>query len=131
MAARANGEKAVLYFKSRDFYQRVGVINNFHELEWLGLAGHDFSGTFGSWMLPELIRFCRDNPEYHILSSNGPGRVVNQLLEGKVYYMIANGDRDPTLTLNQILDPYWPVLFEDGISSALSELDNIKNRRKV
>ena len=44
--------------------------------------------------------------------------------------MIGDGDQDPALVLNYLLDPQWPVLAEDGISAAQAELQNIKNRRQ-
>ena len=126
MSARAKENKIELMVQSEDFNRQVGLINNYYDLEWLGLTGQDFSGAFGSWHLPQLIDFCRENPEYHIVSSDGPGRFVNCLLPDKVQYMIANKDNDPALVLNYLLDPQWPLLWEDGISSALAELDNIK-----
>ena len=130
MGARAREQKIELIVRSRDFNRRVGLITNYYDLEWLGLSGHDFSGLFRSRFLPQLIRFCKENPEYHILTSDGPGRLLNQLVEGKSFYMIGDGDKDPALVLNYLLDPQWPVSYEDGISEALAQLDNIKNRRK-
>jgi hypothetical protein len=44
--------------------------------------------------------------------------------------MIANGDKDPALMLNYLLDPNWLLNHEDGVSSALAELDDIKNGRQ-
>jgi hypothetical protein len=44
--------------------------------------------------------------------------------------MLANGDPDPALMLNYLLDPMWPLIYEEGVSSALAALDDIKNGRK-
>ena len=131
MGARASEHKIELFVTSRDFNRRVGLITNYYDLEWLGLTGHDFCGTFECRFLPQLIQFCKDNPEYHILTSSGPGRLINCLVEGNDFYKVGDGDKDPALVLNYLLDPQWLVSYEDGISSALAELDNVKNRRKV
>ncbi|MBM4253795.1 MAG: hypothetical protein FJ146_17650 [Deltaproteobacteria bacterium] len=130
MGARAKVYKAALMVKSYDFSRRVGLIKNYYDLERLGLTGHDFCGKFPSCFLPRLIRFCKENPRYHVVSSDGPGRLINRLVEGKCFYLIGNGDKDPALELNYLLDPEWPVLWEDGISSALAEIQDIKNGRK-
>ena len=117
--------------ESDRFNRRVGLITIFYDLEWLGLSGHDFCGAFWRCFLPQLIQFCKENPEYHIVTSDGPGRLLNRLVEEKSFYMIGVGDKDPALVLNYLLDPAWPVSYEDGISEALAQLDNIKNRRKA
>ena len=130
MGARSRVNKIELMVESDRFNRRVGLITIFYDLEWLGLSGHDFSGLFRSCFIPQLIQFCKENPEYHILTSGGPGRLLNHLVEGKSFYMIGDGDKDPALVLNYLLDPQWPISYEDGISEALAELNNIKNRRK-
>ena len=128
MGARAITAKVELSVSSDEFNRRVGLISNFYELEWLGLNGHDFSGVFTIRDLPSLIEFCRVHRNHHILTLVGPGRMLNRLVEGGNFFMIGNGDKDPGLLLNYLLDPLWPVAYEDGINSALTELDNIKNR---
>jgi hypothetical protein len=130
MGARALENKMVLYVNYSAFCKRIGLLNNYYDLEALGLEAHDHSGSFFSHDLPELIAFCREHPEYHIVTCDGPGRRVNRLIHGKSYYMLANGDPDPALMLNYLLDPMWPLIYEEGISSALAELDDIKNGRK-
>jgi len=131
VVARAGKNKSELLVSARDFNQRVGLVKDFYELEWLGLSGHDFCGSFGRSCLPQLVQFCDDNPEYHILTCDGPGRYVNRLVADKSFYMIGDGDKNPNLLLNRLLHPHWQVLYEDGVSAALAEMDNIKNRRKA
>ncbi len=130
MSARARPDKIELIVSFSDFNRRAGVITNFYDLWALGLRGHDFCGCFGYRDLPQLEAFCSNDDEYHIVTCDGPGRSVNRLIRGKHIYMIANGDRDPALTLNYLLDPEWEVSYEDGISSALAKLEDIKNGRK-
>ncbi len=130
MGARAREDVMVLYVNYSEFNRRIGLITNYYDLESLGLRGHDFSGTFSRRQLVQLIRFCEINRQYHIVTCDGPGRSINRLIHGKSYYMIANGDKDPALMLNYLLDPNWLLNHEDGVSSALAELDDIKNGRQ-
>jgi len=130
MGARAREQQIELIVRSRDFNRRVGLITNYYDLEWLGLVGHDFSGSFDYRFLTQLQRFCKDHPEYHILSSDGPGRLINCFVEGKDFYQLGDADADPALVLNYLLDPQWSLSYEDCINAALTEIDNIKNRRK-
>ena len=130
MGARARENQVELIVQSKEFKRRVGLISNYYDLEWLGLNGHDFCGVFGAGHLPQLISFCRENPEYHIVSCDGPGRSVNRLLFGKDFYQIASGDRNPAIVLNYLLDPKLMVSWEDAVSSALAVFDDVKNRIK-
>ncbi|MBM4253979.1 MAG: hypothetical protein FJ146_18585 [Deltaproteobacteria bacterium] len=127
MGAKANHSKVELMVIFDDYFDRVGVVKNFYELERLGLTGHDFCGCFGTDLLPSLKMFIAENPTYHIVSSLGEGRVVNRLCENARSYLIANGDSEPLLELNFLLDPQWPLIYEDGMAAAIAELNNIKN----
>ncbi|MBM4254109.1 MAG: hypothetical protein FJ146_19255 [Deltaproteobacteria bacterium] len=130
MGARTKTNKAELMVSRRKFFDRVGVVTNFYELELLGLAGHDFCGLCIKSLLPQLIKFTEINPEYHIVSSVGVGRFANRYCEDADAYLIANGDRDPLIEVNYLLDPLWPVIWEDGMAAAIAEINNIKNGRK-
>ena len=46
MGARAREDRIELYVSYSDFNRRIGLINNYYDLESLGLKGHDFSGCF-------------------------------------------------------------------------------------
>jgi len=131
MGAKANQSKVELLVNYDEFFVRVGAVKNFYELEWLGLSGHDFSGVFDWCMLPQLQTFVVANPKYHILSSVGKGRFVNRLSEDSDTngYLIGDGDKDPLLELNFLLDPQWPLIYEDGMAGPIAELNNIKNSR--
>jgi hypothetical protein len=129
MGAKAVCERIELITDSNAFNNRVGLKKNYYDLEWLGLSGHDFCGIFRSRYLPQLIEFCNEHPQYHILTSCGPGRIVNRLVHDRHGYLIGDGDSDPNLVFNHTLSSEWHSLFEDGISSALAELDKIKSRR--
>ncbi|MBM4254139.1 MAG: hypothetical protein FJ146_19410 [Deltaproteobacteria bacterium] len=129
MGARAKTNKAELMVNYKEFFHRVGAVKNFYELERLGLTGHDFSGCFDPNLLPILESFITKNPTYHLVSGVGNGRVVNRRCTDARSYLIANGDRDPLLELNFLLDPRWPLIYEEGMAAAMAEINNIKNGR--
>ncbi|MBM4254240.1 MAG: hypothetical protein FJ146_19920 [Deltaproteobacteria bacterium] len=132
MGAKANQSKVELMVDYAEYFRRVGAVKDFYELVRLGLTGHDFSGIFCCSSLPMLKNFVKDHPKYHIVSSVGKDRFVNRLSEDADTngYLIAEGDRDPALELNFLLDPQWPLIYEEGMAAAIAELNNIKNSRK-
>ncbi|MBM4254241.1 MAG: hypothetical protein FJ146_19925 [Deltaproteobacteria bacterium] len=129
MGAKANHSKVELMVNYREFFQRVGAIKNYYELEQLGLKGHDLSGLFIGSLLPQLLRFLSDHPNYHLISSTGIGRFANRFCENADAYLIAKGDRDPLLELNFLLDPQWPLIYEEGMAAAIAEINQVKNGR--
>lgn len=57
-------------------------------------------GMFGPKRLPELITFCKNNPEYHIISFLRHVSIdVNTVIEPAAFYMLGQGDQDPELML--------------------------------
>ena len=130
MGARAKENHVELIVNYDEFYRRVGLVTNYYDLEWLGFSGHDFAGSFNSCHLPQLLTFCDQNPDHHIVSVVEPGRYVNKFVKGSRSYKLADKDKDPSIILNHLLDPKWPLVVEDGIRAALAEIRDIKNRRK-
>lgn len=130
MGARVNENRIELLVDSGEFRARVGMIEDYLELEWLGFKLNNICGIFRSQDLPNLIAFCRDHPNYHIVSSLGSGRYINKYDPSARSYALANGDKNRSLALNYFLNPQWPLIVEDTISKALTELQNIKDRNK-
>ena len=131
VGARARENHVELIVNYDEFYSRVGLVTNYYDLEWLGFVGHDFAGSFDPCHLPQLLTFCEQNPDHHVVSIVAPGRYVNKLVPGEDNtYLLANNDKDPCIVLNHLLDPEWLLIVEDGISAALAEIHDIKNRRK-
>ncbi|MBM4253978.1 MAG: hypothetical protein FJ146_18580 [Deltaproteobacteria bacterium] len=130
MGARAKEKKVELMVNRREFFDRVGMVTNYYELEWLGLSGHDFCGLFLDSSFPELLKFCGENPDYHLVSSVGVGCFVNRIEEGADFFMIAKGEKNQNLELNYLLDPQWALIYEEGMAAAIAEIDNIKNSQK-
>ena len=128
MGARANENKMTLMVDTNEFYDRVGLVWNYYELEWLGFKPFDYSGNFDPEELPQLLDFCRLNPEYHIVSGFKGGRMINKLIPEARGYWLANGDRDPSLMFNFLLNPNLPLVMEEIITAASAVFRDIKNR---
>ena len=128
MGARANENKMTLLVDIDEFYDRVGLVWDYYELEWLGFKPFDYIGNFDSEELPQLLEFCRLNPEYHIVSGFKGGRMINKLVPEARGYWLANGDGDPSLILNFLLDPNLSLVTEDVITAAAAVFRDIKNR---
>ena len=123
MGASGCGDRIELIVDICEFYRRVGLVASYLDLEWLGLQPNLCSDFFWSEDLPHLQQFCRENPEYHIVSSSSPGRLENRYVPGAQTYSIANGDRNPNLVLNPMVNPKWALVDEEVVCSALAILD--------
>ena len=97
MGARAKENHVELIVNYDEFYRRVGLVTNYYDLEWLGFSGHDFAGSFNSCHLPQLLTFCDQNPDHHIVSVVAPGRYVNKFVKGSRSYKLADKDKDPSI----------------------------------
>ncbi|MBM4254011.1 MAG: hypothetical protein FJ146_18750 [Deltaproteobacteria bacterium] len=128
MVARFQVDRTLLLVNHDDFRQRVGLIENYYELSKLGFPLNNLSGIFRPADLSELVEFCQSNARYHIVSYLGEGHYKNKLVPHAKSFALANGDNDPSIALNDLLDPELPVIDEDTISEALAVLDYIKNR---
>ena len=128
MGAKAKHDKMTLIVDIDEFYDRVGLVWDYYELEWLGLKPFDFGGYFDSDEIPRLLEFCNLNPEYHIVSGFRGGRKINKFVPDARGYWLAIGDKDPSLLLNFLLDPKLPLIMEDVITEATAVLRDVKNR---
>ena len=64
----------------------------------LDIVPDDRIGFFNSNRLSELTTFCRNNPEYHIISYLKHNRVrVNAVVSTAHFYRLGQGDKDPEL----------------------------------
>ena len=126
MSATAREDRIELIVDINIFFNRVGIVGHYEELEWLGFKVECFAGSFRSERVPELQRFCQENPEYHIVSYTGDGRYENKYVPGQVLYRLANGDRNPILVLNHLVDPKQALVAEEIVCAALAVLDDVK-----
>jgi hypothetical protein len=128
MGATSKQDKMTLIVDGDEFYNRVGLVWDYYELEWLGFKPFDYNGNFDLDDLPQLLEFCQLNPDYHIVSGFKGGRKINKLVPDARCYWLANGDKDPTLIHNFLLDPNLPLIVEDAITAAAAVFRDIKNR---
>ena len=130
MGASAREDKLEIMVSTPAFYQRTGIVYDYQEIEWLGFALDNFVGIFTVKELPSLLKFCEENSEYHVVTCTDPGRHINRYVPDHKTYRLANGDKNPNLVLNWLLDPMRPLVHEDFVREALAALDDVKNSHK-
>ena len=130
MSASAQQDKLEIMVSTPAFYDRTGIIVDYQEIEWLGFNLDNFVGMFGQEDLAALLKFCEENPEYHIVSNTELGRSINKYVPDRKIYQLANGDKNPNLVLNWSLDPMRPLIHEDILREAFAVLNDVKNRYK-
>ena len=78
------------------FFERVGKVWIYEELNFLDLEPDMLTGEFHSDTVQSLIDFCSVNSGYHVISSKD-GKVHNKLMPDATSYYLADGDADPSL----------------------------------
>ena len=126
MSATAREDHIELLVDINEFFDRVGIVGNYLELEWLGFKIESFSGSFRSERLPDLQHFCHENLDYHIVTYTGKGRYENRYVPGNVIYRLANGDRNPCLVLNHLIDPNRALVAEKTVCAVLAMLNDVE-----
>ena len=112
------------------FYRRIGLLCTYPQLEWLGFYLDNSEGMFTLSQSRMLLEFCRDNPEYHVVTCTHPGRLENRYVPGKNVYLLAEGDKNPNL----VLDMFWKknacLLEEEMFDQALAIASNVDRSHK-
>ena len=119
------GDKTEVIADINEFYTRVHTISNDEELRFLGFNVDSVVGTFHEEDLADLKQFCKDNPEFHIVTQTHPGRHVNRLIEKSDHYTLADGDANPNLILNPFAGENPELVMEDLFSKAFTEFRKI------
>ena len=82
------------------FMEQIGMLDP-QEVWDLGFVNTCFFHSFSQYEAEIIKKFCRDNPQYHIISSlyRGlePGRYVNKYLPEAISLNIGDGDPNPDL----------------------------------
>ena len=126
MAASGYGDRVELIVDINEFWNRVGIIGDYYELQWLGFNLEPFPSVFRPEHIPEMLTFCRENPEYHVVTSITPGRLLNKYVPGRKVYKLAKGDQNPNLLLNPLVNPLRALVDEEVICAALAILGDVK-----
>ncbi len=124
MTASGSEDRVELMVDIHQYFRRVGMISDFRELAWLGFDMGIYLSIFPQHLAAQLLTFCRENPEYHVVTSVDPGRWVNKYVPDCRCYKLANGDKNPNLVLNPLVSPERALVDEEVICSALTMLNN-------
>ena len=95
MTASGSEDRVELMVDIHQYFRRVGMISDFRELAWLGFDMGIYLSIFPQHLAAQLLTFCRENPEYHVVTSVDPGRWVNKYVPDCRCYKLANGDKNP------------------------------------
>ena len=76
MSATCHKYKMELTDNVRSFFQRTGIIVNDEELDWLGVNSSCFTPLFLEPEVHAILDFCKNNPEYHIITVTYPGHIT-------------------------------------------------------
>ena len=90
-----------IIFDSQEFSERTQLVGD--HLDFFGIEPDTRLGHFFPNRLDELLRYCEQYPEFHIVSElkNGAGK-INRPIENAVFYLLAEGDADPNLICRRI-----------------------------
>lgn len=105
----------IAYYKklNAEFHDRVGTIDYYEDVEALGLHPRNALGAFKGIDGDFLLRFCENNPDYHIVTRLSAFHTVNRFVRGDFIYNLALGDSD------QSLERIYPPEIVDHLMSEL------------
>jgi hypothetical protein len=79
-----------------EFDKRAGKLK-FFDFDQIGIKPDTLSGIFYRPRIAELLKFCHENPEYHIVSMTKNYAIVNGYTSKGCFYFLAEGDTNPRL----------------------------------
>ena len=130
MSATATEYKMEMTHDIHAFYRRTGTILNPLELMWLDLKFEDLTPIFGDSEVGVILTFCRENPEYHVISMTESGRLENRFVPDSGVYYLAKGDKNPNLAVNPFVGPNAALFAEQVMETALSIISDMKRSDK-
>ena len=85
-----------IIYDSQEFSDRTQLVRD--HLDIFGIEPDTRLGYFFPHRLEELLQYCEQYPEFHIVSElkNGAGK-INRPIENAAFYLLAEGDADPNL----------------------------------
>lgn len=78
-----------------EFVRDVKIIFDPMRLKSLGLELGEAMGSFWPSEMEDVLDFCAQNPEFHIVSSMGEGIFINRYDTRGKLFNLAEGDSDP------------------------------------
>lgn len=82
------------------FLDNLGQLE-FDEVVRVGLNPDSLVGLFLPHQAEVLVRFCKRNPSYHIISQLS-GRCVNRFVETAILFSLGDGDSNPQLEFEDV-----------------------------
>ena len=107
------------------FFRRTGKLSYYKELEWLGFQLESITGGFRQTQVVMLLDFCKNNPEYHIITQTHPGRYINCFIPGKRSYFLGNGEKNANLVLNPFIRSNADLFAENMLDTTLAMFADI------
>jgi hypothetical protein len=104
-----------------EFFEAVGRLM-FEDFLGLEIEPSTPLGIFSRRRLPELLEFCKKNPEYHVISSISALVLFNRPVESAGLYLLGAGDADPDLAC------IYPMDLESVSRSKILEFERDKAR---
>ena len=102
------------------FFIQTGTLCYYEEVEALGFKTFDVIGHFMGSDAGKLVEFCKDHPNYHIVTVTRSGYYENRYVPDQSLYYLANGDPNPHLVLNLFLHKNPELFAEEGLAKALA-----------
>ena len=81
------------------FHLRTGMILCLDRLTAMGLTPRLPVGSFFEKDTESLLKFCEENPQFHIVTRMSAALRINRYVPGGRRYYLAEGDNDPSLRL--------------------------------
>ena len=81
------------------FFRRVGKMR-FDDFKDLAIKPDEPIGIFSRSRILELINFCRENPDYHVISVTKQGIFLNGYTSQAAYYCVGWGEVNPRLAFD-------------------------------
>ena len=113
------------------FFRRTGLLYLTEQVEWLGFRLNNSLGVFNESQAQMLVKFCEQNPEYHIISGTGPGYLENRYVPGHRTYYLAKGDKSPNLVLYIFLNKNMHLFTEEMFDQALAMVPDINRSNQA
>ncbi|MBF0441361.1 MAG: hypothetical protein HQK54_05605 [Oligoflexales bacterium] len=111
------------------FVKKTGMLCRPHQLIELGFRMDNISCMFWESEAEALLQFCKENPEYHIISATN-GRFENRYVPSRNVYMLAKSDKDPNFILDMCLKKSPSLVAKEGLEEALAIISNIDRGHK-
>ena len=134
MGASAKEEQLEIIESRLKFSKRVGMIDFARDVEPLGFKLSSVSAIFGEKELKALIRFCDENPDYHIVSYVGPYIYRNKYIPRCFPYFLAHGDANQNLLCHPYHNGSYELYHEDiqqKLAAKITEIYRSNNGKPI